>query len=96
MSNFDMRLMDLKQTELKVFEGFIELREGLTEATGKLGLKDQVKCGNCGELIPDSPKCPKCGVSFGGEIFECPICKAMANSDTLKCDNCGAEFKEIE
>jgi chromosome segregation ATPase len=56
--------------------------------------KDLAKCGSCGELVPsDLPKCPKCGVSFGGEIFECPICKAMVSADEPKCSNCGAEFE---
>jgi chromosome segregation ATPase len=64
-----------------------------SDKTNKDG-KELAKCGSCGELVPaDLPKCPKCGVSFGGEIFECPICKAMVSADEPKCSNCGAEFE---
>jgi predicted Zn finger-like uncharacterized protein len=54
----------------------------------------KVKCGKCGNTVPvNSPMCPKCGVNFADEWFECQVCHSVVTSDTAICNNCGAEFE---
>jgi chromosomal replication initiator protein DnaA len=68
--------------------------------TGDTGMDEEddlAKCGNCGELVPESAiVCPNCGVSFANETYECPVCRATVNIDSNRCDNCGAEFELVE